>query len=103
LDEFPEAFKRFEKRVDVNRIRSFDQLTMAFSHWAGRQWRGTEKQVAALKIEAAKRGIFPIEAFIRPREAPRRAPRAWRRETDRLGRIHFRDLLTGRFIRRPER
>jgi hypothetical protein len=66
LDKFPEAFERFEKRVDVSRIRSFEQLTLAFSIWAGKQWKGTSKQVKALKIEAVKRGI-PV-----PKEKPKR-------------------------------
>ena len=109
MDEFPEAFKRFEKTVDVSRIRSFDHLLLSFSHWAGKQWKGTRKQVEALKVEAAERGIpVPKERLRRREEAGLRSRReevgkTWRSERDRLGRIHYRDLETGRFIWTPER
>lgn len=100
MDEFPEAFERFEKRVYVDRMKTFDQLTLAFMRWAGKHWRGTSKQIEALKVEARRIGISVPPA--RPYKPRVRAPRTWRRETDKLGRIHFRDVLTGRFIRRPD-
>ena len=108
MDEFPEAFKRFEKRVDVSRIRSFDHLALSFSHWAGKQWRGTSKQIEALKVEARRIGI-PVPEERRPRRRREEGltwlieeGKTWRSEIDRLGRTHYRDLKTGRFIPRPE-
>jgi len=85
LDKFPEASRRFEKRVDTSRIKSFDHLQLTFSWWAKKQWTASKKQVKALRVEARRIGII-----------------SWRPEKDTLGRIHYRDLLTGRFIRRPE-
>jgi len=113
LDEFPEAFKRFEKRVDVRRIRSFDHLALSFSHWAGKQWRGTSKQIEALKAEARRIGIpVPAERPRRREEAGLRFRReeaeaeTWRFEWVTVkGRpqMRYRDLKTGRFIRKPDR
>jgi hypothetical protein len=34
MDRFPEAFRRFEEVVDVDRIQSFRQLRLAFAYWA---------------------------------------------------------------------
>jgi len=111
MDKFPEAFERFEKRVDVSRIRSFDHLLVSFSHWAGKQWIGSNEQVNALKVEAEKRGI-PV-----PREEPRRVSRepyfreeraegqTWRFEWVEVKsrpQMRYRDIKTGRFIRKPE-
>jgi len=96
MDEFPEAFERFEKRVYVDRIKTFDQLTLAFMRWAGKHWRGTSKQVEALKVEARRIGI-PVPPVYRPTKVEK----TWRFEKDRLGRTHYRDLSTGRFIKKP--
>jgi hypothetical protein len=110
MDKFPEAFERFEKRVHVGRIRSFDQLSLAFSLWAGKQWRGTTKQVKALKVEAAKRGIPVPSARRRRREEAglrfrrEEVARAWRFEWVTVKghpQMRYRDLKTGRFIKNP--
>lgn len=60
MDKFPEAFQRFEKVVDVSKIKSFQQLLTAFSLWAGRKWKNTPLQIEALKVEAFKRDIPQI-------------------------------------------
>ena len=57
MDKFPNAFRRFERVVDVSKITSFQQLLTAFSHWAGRKWVGSQKQIQALKVEAERLGI----------------------------------------------
>jgi hypothetical protein len=54
MDRFPEAFRRFEEVVDVSKIKSFQQLKLAFATWAGRKWKETPKQVEALKVEAVR-------------------------------------------------
>jgi hypothetical protein len=64
LDKFPEAFKRFEEVVDVSKIKSFQQLKLAFSHWAGKKWKETPLQVEALKREAFRLGIAGIEVTL---------------------------------------
>ena len=67
MDKFPEAFRRFESVVNVNRIRSFYQLHLAFSSWAGYKWRGTSRQKYALAREAEERGFqVPLSYFRRP-------------------------------------
>ena len=60
MDRFPEAFKRFEEVVDVSKIKSFQQLLMAFKLWAGRKWKDSPLQIEALKEEAFKREIPQI-------------------------------------------
>jgi hypothetical protein len=62
MDRFPEAFKRFEEVVDVDRIESFRQLHFAFASWSGRKWHDTYMQNRALAVEARKHGI-PLEGF----------------------------------------
>jgi len=64
LDEFPEAFERFERVVDVDRIRSFDALRMQFSHWAGRKWLDTPRQNEALQREWSR--ILRERAALQP-------------------------------------
>lgn len=62
IDKFPEAFKRFEHKVNVKKIETFRQLTLAFGSWAGEKWRSTSRQMDALAIEARKRRI-PLEDY----------------------------------------
>ena len=54
MDRFPEAFKRFEEVVDVSKIKTFQQLKLAFQSWAGRKWKETPKQMLALEREAVR-------------------------------------------------
>jgi hypothetical protein len=110
-DKFPEAFRRFEEVVDVRRIASFRQLELAFGSWAGQKWHGTYAQREALAVEARKHGI-PI--IIERRQfsygggtarvtTERKAP-TWRHEVVTVkghSQDRFRDLRTGRFIRKP--
>jgi hypothetical protein len=112
MDKFPEAFARFEKVVDVNRIISFQQLLIAFKHWAGEKFRSTEKQIVALIREAQKRNIpVPLTVLkfygIQPRRislAPL-VPVAWRHELVVVRgkpQDRYRNLKTGRFMRKSE-
>jgi hypothetical protein len=90
MDRFPEAFRRFEEVVDVDEIKSFRELRVAFSLWAGERWLDTSKQLHALSIEARRLGFLP-------------RPVLWRYETVRVrGRVQsrYRDIRTGRFVRR---
>jgi hypothetical protein len=97
MDRFPEAFRRFEKLVDTDRIRSFIQLKMAFSYWAGRNWKDTRLQNEALKVEAERRGI-PVS-----RQTDSK-PRTWKHEFVSVRgkpQSRYRELKTGRFIKKP--
>lgn len=93
MDKFPEAFRRFEEVVDVDRIQSFRHLRSAFASWAGQKWHGTNTQMNALAVEARRIGIPLI--IERKRE--------WRHEivlVKGVSQERFRDLKTGRFIKR---
>jgi hypothetical protein len=54
LDKFPEAFKRFEAVVDTSKIKSFQQLKLAFATWAGRKWKESPLQLQALRVQAER-------------------------------------------------
>ena len=107
MDRFPEAFERFENDVDVGQFESYHQLTMAFRWWAGERWRGTHRQWEALNAEAENLGFEPPD-FIREELEERRVSRyssgSWRREIVKLRgktRSVYRDIKTGRFVRKP--
>ena len=103
MDKFPEAFERFEEDVDVREIRSFRELRLAFSFWAGRNWKDTPRQIKALRVEARRVGI--------PVRKPPRKVRVYRVygmgfTAERLTRYGkpvtvYRDSATGRFVKRP--
>lgn len=96
MDRFPEAFRRFEEVVDVDRIKSFRQLTLAFSLWAGEKWKDTWKQREALRVEAERLGIVQPE-----RPVPSKTWRFEWVEVKGKPQIRYRDLKTGRFIKKP--
>ena len=102
-DRFPEAFRRFEDDVDVRDFESFRQLEIAFGYWAGRRWRPTYKQKCALAREARRLGIS--EQFRGRNYRFSSSPNLWYRyETVSVkGRMQqrFRDVRTGRFIKKP--
>jgi len=58
VDRFPEAFERFERRVDISKFESYRELAYAFSWWAGFRWKDSYAQNLALREEARKRGFF---------------------------------------------
>ena len=95
-DKFPEAFARFEKVVDVSECKEFKELLASFSEWAGYKFIPTDKQLRALRDEARKRNI-PMVAI------ENKFP-FWRFETVRVrgkGQVRYRDLKSGRFIKKP--
>ncbi len=107
MDKFPEAFRRFEQRVDVDRIESFRQLNMAFGSFAGQKWVPTRRQMDALAIEAQKCGI---PTYGHRRERPyssfrSTSPITWQIDQFNIrGKIRhqYRDTKTGRFIKKPQ-
>jgi hypothetical protein len=74
---------------------------MSFSLWARHNWKGTRKQVEALKAEARRIGI-PV-----PSERPYKQIKpslTWRFEwvtVKSRPQKRYRDLKTGRFIKKP--
>jgi hypothetical protein len=105
VDRFPEAFRRFEEVVDVRRIQSFRQLRLAFASWAGWKWHDTYLQNRALAVEARRLGI-PV--FVERSPDARfhgRIAVTWRREVVKIrgkAKSVYRDLKTGRFIKKPK-
>ena len=79
MDKFPQAFRRFEKVVDVGKIKSFQQLLTAFSLWAGRKWKDTPKQRLALEVEAVRLGLLPPVPLEKFEEQKRKVDRLYRR------------------------
>jgi hypothetical protein len=57
MDKFPEAFRRFEQKVNTDNIETWKQLQLVFGSWAGGKWRPTCKQIDALHIQAKRLGI----------------------------------------------
>jgi hypothetical protein len=110
MDKFPEAFKRFEQMVDVERIESFRQLRLAFASWAGQKWHDTPLQLNALAVEARKQGI-PVAVQGRHSahrrgfaHFPSRRAVSWRHEVVTVKghyQNRYRDQKTGRFIKKP--
>ena len=111
-DKFPEGFARFENDVDIGRFESYYQLSLAFRHWAGQNWKGSVKQWEAFNAEAENLG-FDVPDFVRweVREARRSShynneqkTETWRQETVTVKgspKNRYRDLKTGRFIKKP--
>ena len=103
--DFAEAFERFESVVDISRFKSYRELAYAFSHWAGRRWVDSYKQNEALRDEARKRGFFDAKIPDYFRRPPVTAKRTYRFETVKVrgkSQVRFRELKTGRFIKKPK-
>jgi predicted glycosyltransferase involved in capsule biosynthesis len=83
-------------------------LTLAFRWWAGERWRGTRRQWEALNTEAENLG-FEVPDFVREELSERRGTgysrdSSWRREIVKIygkSKSIYRDLKTGRFIKKP--
>ncbi len=103
VDRFPEAFERYEEKVDIKEegIKTFPQLITSFGEWATDKWKGSRKQVRGLAIEAKKRDIEPYvkEAGFRHKETGRFEKKATK-ETIKYDR--YRNPITGRFMKKPE-
>jgi hypothetical protein len=106
-DKFPEAFDRFTKDVYVDRIKSFSQLKLMFSSWAGERWVNSLKQNDSLKNEAENLGLNEIPTRWIPVEREYNLSRklqTWRFETVSVkgkAQQRYRDIKTGRFIKKP--
>jgi len=104
MDRFPEAFHRFEKIVDLRSFRSGRELMYAFTHWAGKRWVDSYSQNVALNREVEKRGFEEIRVPRYSRRPQFYARQTWKLETVTIkgkSQFRYRDLKTGRFIRKP--
>jgi hypothetical protein len=55
MDKFPEAFNRYEERVDVNDLQSASELISSFANWQG--YNPTKQQINALAVESIKKKL----------------------------------------------
>ena len=55
MDKFPEAFNRYEERVDIDDLQSASELISSFSIFQG--YNATSKQIDGLRIESIKRRL----------------------------------------------
>ena len=104
MDRFPEAFHRFEKVVDLRSFRSGRELKYAFSHWAGRRWVDSYKQNVALRRETEKRGFVDSKLDRYSNQPQFIVIKTWKQETISVrgkSQVRYRDLKTGRFIKKP--
>ena len=60
MDKFPEAFRRFEKVIDIGSFESYKEMSYAFGHWAGKRWRDTWLQNRALANEGWRLGFEDV-------------------------------------------
>jgi len=61
MDRFPEAFRRFERVVDIDSFDSYREMSYAFGHWAGKRWRNTYLQNRALAEEGWRLGFKDVK------------------------------------------
>lgn len=57
MDRFPEAFRRFEDKVDIEDTESAQEFISTFAHWAGHRYIGSSNQINALRKESEKRKL----------------------------------------------
>ena len=110
-EAFQEAFDRMERATNSRECESFKQLRLVAKSYFGSKWYPTNRQLEALKDEARRRGYFERfreERVGAPRYAQRQlhvyARRTWRHETVTVrgkSQVRYRDLATGRFIKKP--
>ena len=110
---FEEAFDRLERCTNARNTRNLRELVMVAEWYFGHKFH-TDRQYEALRIEAKRRGYFERWALMeKQRELPwyaQRQPqvstaRRYRRETVSVrgkSQVRYRDLKTGRFIRKPK-
>ena len=119
---FEEYLGRIEKKVYLEDLKSYAQFAAVIQNFSGERWAGSTKQVMALKDGAERRGFdTTLPAYIWKRDyakyyakgfgAPFRRGttitakrKGWKRETVTVkgkSQIRYRDLKTGRFIKKP--
>jgi hypothetical protein len=119
MDKFPEAFDRYEEKVDIDDLQSASELISSFSIFQG--YNATSKQLDALKNESIKRRLgfdWTIPKWVKKKDY-------WRFYQSRIKdkgfvqaeklevyvkatfnvrgkpQTRYRDPKTGRFIKKP--
>lgn len=100
-DRFPEAFKRYEEKVETKDMKTFDQLLTSFKIWADKKWIGSRKQVKGVAIESEKKGIqsYLKEAGFRNIKTGKFEKRSGKGITKYE---RYRSPITGRFMKKPD-
>jgi hypothetical protein len=107
MDKFPEAFKRFEKKVSLRNVETFRQLALLMASWSGPKWMYSRRQMEALAVEARKRGIPTDDVWVKERRVTRSpwiSQTTWKNEAITIrgkSQQRYRDIKTGRFIKKP--
>jgi hypothetical protein len=119
MDKFPEAFNRYEERVDIDDLQSASELISTFVNWQG--YNPTSKQIDGLRIESIKRRLgidwslpkwvkkkdywvyyqsrFKDKGYVQPEKR-----RVYVKATFNVRgkpQTRYRDSKTGRFIKKP--
>lgn len=110
-EAFQEAFDRMERDTNSLECETLNELRLVAKSYFGSKWYPTNRQLYALKDEAKKRGYFDKfreKRVNRPRYAKRQSysytRQTWRHETVTVrgkSQVRYRDLRTGRFIKKP--
>lgn len=110
-EAFQEAFDRLERKTNSRECKTFDELRLVAKSYFGSKWYPTNRQLYALIDEARRRGYFGrfIENRVSypsysQRQPYRYAKKIWRHETVTVRgkkQLRYRDVKTGRFIKRP--
>ena len=89
MDKFPEAFKRFEKVVNVGDFESYRDMSYAFGHWAGKRWRDTYSQNKALATEGIRLGYEDVKlpAYFHARARKEKWAKAYRKRAKKQVRV----------------
>jgi len=113
---FEEAFDRLEKYTNVRSCRSLDELRLVAERFFGDKWYPTDRQKEALIDEAERRGYFERWEELRKEKEKElswyaqsqpqvTAKRTYRHETVIVRgkpQVRYRDVKTGRFIKKPK-
>jgi len=112
-EAFQEAFDRMERKTNARECKDLNELILVAERYFGDKWYPTDSQLEALKDEARRRGYYERWEKIRlakellRKEYPQPqfyVQTSWRHETVKVrGKIQdrYRDLKTGRFIKKP--
>ena len=120
---FEEYLGRIERKVYLDDAKSYAQFAAIVQSFSGERWKGSFKQVMALKDGTERRGFdttlpayiwkrdyarFYVRGFGSPFHRGTTVPakrKGWKRETVKVkgkAQVRYRDLKTGRFVRKPK-
>ena len=112
-EAFQEAFDRMERMTNARDCEDLNELLLVAERYFAGKWYPTDRQLEALKDEARRRGYYERWEKIRlvkellwgTRKQPQvTAERSWRYESVTVrgkSQDRYRDLKTGRFIKKP--